>query len=42
MVYGEIHINMNVRGDQSTFNAHNINKDIYVCIDGLEDKLSVS
>ena len=24
MVHGEIHINMNVRGDQSTFNAHSM------------------
>lgn len=39
MVHGEITANMNVVGDNSSFNAHNTSKDIYACIDGLEDKI---
>ncbi|MCB1193009.1 MAG: ribosome-associated translation inhibitor RaiA [Leptospiraceae bacterium] len=38
-VHGEINVNMNLHADQSTFNAHNKDKDIYACIDGLEDKI---
>ncbi len=38
-VHNEIHINMNVHGDHSTFNAHSVSKDIYSCIDGLESKI---
>jgi len=38
-IHGEIHANMNLHGDGNFFNAHNTNKDIYACIDGLEDKI---
>jgi putative sigma-54 modulation protein len=38
-VHNEIHINMNVHGDHNSFNAHNVSKDIYSCIDGLEAKI---
>ncbi len=38
-VHSEIHANMNLHADGSFFNAHNKAKDIYACIDGLEDKI---
>lgn len=38
-IHGEIHANLNLHADSSFFNAHNTNKDIYACIDGLEDKI---
>ncbi|MCB1180115.1 MAG: ribosome-associated translation inhibitor RaiA [Leptospiraceae bacterium] len=38
-VHGDITANFNLHADGSTFNAHNTNKDIYACIDGLEDKI---
>jgi putative sigma-54 modulation protein len=38
-IHGEIHANFNLNADGNHFNAHNQNKDIYVCIDGLEDKI---
>jgi putative sigma-54 modulation protein len=38
-IHGEIHANINFHADNSTFNAHNTDKDIYACIDGLEEKL---
>ncbi len=38
-IHGEIHANLNLNADGNHFNAHNQNKDIYVCIDGLEDKI---
>ncbi|MCC5813990.1 MAG: ribosome-associated translation inhibitor RaiA [Leptospira sp.] len=38
-IHGEIHANMKLHADSTFFNAHNTNKDIYACIDGLEDKI---
>lgn len=37
--HGEIQANLNLHADGQTFNAQNTNKDIYACIDGLEDKI---
>ena len=39
MVHDVIQANFNLHADNNTFNAHNSNKDIYACIDGLEDKV---
>ncbi|TGL90122.1 ribosome-associated translation inhibitor RaiA [Leptospira congkakensis] len=38
-IHGEIHSNMKLLADGNNFNAHNQDKDVYVCIDGLEDKI---
>lgn len=38
-VHGEIQANLNLHADSHFFNAQNSNKDIYACIDGLEDKI---
>jgi putative sigma-54 modulation protein len=38
-IHGEIHANMNLHADSSQFNAHASQKDIYACIDTLEDKI---
>lgn len=38
-IHGEINANLNLHADQNTFNAQNKDKDIYTCIDGLEDKI---
>lgn len=38
-VHGEINANCNLHADNAQFNAHNTHKDIYACIDGLEDKM---
>ncbi|GBF49642.1 sigma 54 modulation protein /30S ribosomal protein S30ea [Leptospira ryugenii] len=38
-IHGEIQANLNLNADGSHFNAHNQNKDIYACIDGLESKI---
>ena len=38
-IHGEIHSNLNLHADGQTFNAHDTKKDIYSCIDGLEDKV---
>lgn len=39
MIHGEIHANLNIHADHNNFNAHSVDKDIYACIDGLEDKI---
>jgi len=39
LIHGEINANLNLHADSTFFNAHNSNKDIYACIDGLEDKI---
>lgn len=38
-IHGEIHANLKLQADGQSFNAHNQSKDIYACIDGLEDKI---
>lgn len=38
-IHGEVHANAKLHADASYFNAQNTAKDIYPCIDGLEDKL---
>ncbi|TGN11747.1 ribosome hibernation-promoting factor, HPF/YfiA family [Leptospira ilyithenensis] len=38
-IHGEIHANLKLNADGNHFNAHNESKDIYACIDGLEDKI---
>ncbi|MDV6237483.1 ribosome-associated translation inhibitor RaiA [Leptospira ellisii] len=39
MIHGEVSANLNLHGDGNKFNAQNSHKDIYACIDGLEDKI---
>jgi putative sigma-54 modulation protein len=39
MIHGEIHANLNLHADHSNFHAHNSNKEIHACIDGLETKI---
>ena len=39
MVHNEIKVNMNLAADNSVFNAHDVNKDIYSAIDGLDSKI---
>lgn len=39
MIHGEVTANLNLHGDGNKFNAQNSSKDIYACIDGLEDKI---
>ncbi len=39
MVHGQIQANLKLHADSQKFNAHNSGKDIYTCIDGLEDKI---
>lgn len=38
-VHGLISANLNLAADGSKFNAQHEDKDIYACIDGLEDKI---
>ncbi|MDF3819191.1 ribosome-associated translation inhibitor RaiA [Leptospira sp. 96542] len=38
-IHGLIHSNLKLNADGTHFNAHNEDKDIYVCVDGLEDKI---
>lgn len=38
-IHGVIHANLNLNADGTHFNAHNEEKDVYVCIDGLENKI---
>ncbi|TGK18597.1 ribosome-associated translation inhibitor RaiA [Leptospira fluminis] len=38
-VHGAVNANLNLAADGNKFNAHNEDKDIYVCLDGLEDKI---
>jgi putative sigma-54 modulation protein len=38
-IHGNISANLNLHADQNPFNAQNTDKDIYTCIDGLEDKI---
>jgi putative sigma-54 modulation protein len=38
-IHGNISANLNLHADQNSFNAQNTDKDIYTCIDGLEDKI---
>lgn len=39
LIHGEIHANLNLNADSNFFNAQYKAKDIYTCIDGLEDKI---
>jgi putative sigma-54 modulation protein len=39
MIHGEVNANVKLHADHSDFNAHHKDKDIYACIDRLEDKL---
>ena len=39
MIHGSIHANLNLHADGANFNAHNEDKEIHSCIDGLEAKL---
>ena len=39
LIHGKINANVNINADGTTFNAHNEDKDIHPCIDGLEAKL---
>jgi putative sigma-54 modulation protein len=39
MIHGEINANFKLHADSASFNAHSKHKDIYACIDGLEDKV---
>ncbi|MDX1957956.1 MAG: ribosome-associated translation inhibitor RaiA [Leptospiraceae bacterium] len=39
MIHGEINANLNLHADNSSFNAQSKHKDIYACIDGIEDKI---
>lgn len=39
MIHGQVHANLKLHADHANFNAHNMDKDIYACIDGLEDKI---
>jgi putative sigma-54 modulation protein len=38
-INSEIKANMNLHAGNQFFNAHNSHKDIYACVDGLEDKI---
>jgi putative sigma-54 modulation protein len=38
-VHGNITANFNLHADHTDFNAHNTDKDIHACIDGIEDKI---
>ncbi|EQA38606.1 ribosomal subunit interface protein [Leptospira inadai serovar Lyme str. 10] len=38
-IHGVINANLNLAADGNKFNAHKEDKDIYACIDGLEDKI---
>ena len=39
LIHGKVNANLNIHADNTTFNAQNTEKDIYACIDGLEDKI---
>lgn len=39
LIHGSVNMNVNIHADHTSFNAHNANKDIYACIDELDEKL---